>query len=261
LTAAALLAASVAWSQPGAPHAFEVASVKVAVPGKFSGRPGVDRIDFHNVSLWYCASYAYGVRSYQLSGPGWLRDARFDIAAKGPDGTVRDQLPAMMQSLLAERLGVKIHRETREISALAIVVGKNGPKLTEAAATSGDGAGGANIGLSSPSPGVFRIDVKGGTMTSLANTLSGWLGRPVVDKTGLAGRYDFALDFSPADTGGRDATGGYNEPPPLPSVPGGEPALSVYSSIQQQLGLRLDAQKLPLEVVVIDHAEKTPIEN
>jgi uncharacterized protein (TIGR03435 family) len=224
-------------------------------------RPGIDRINFRYVTLWWSISYAYGVKSYQMSGPGWLRDVRFDIVARGREGTVRTQLPEMMQTLLAERFKLKIHRESRELPALALTVGKNGPKLTEAAAVSGDGQGGAAFGLSMTAAGVERMDVKGATMAKLASTLSGLLGLPVVDRTGLEGRYDFVLEFSRSAAAGQGTTGGYNEPPPLPSPPPtAEPGLSIFSAVQQ-LGLRLDSQKLPFDVIVIDHAEKLPTEN
>ena len=98
-------------------------------------------------------------------------------------------------------------------------------------------------------------------MPTLVNTLTGLLGRPVVDQTGLTGRYDLTLEFSRYETAAPKSTGGFNEPPPLPPPPPGtEPGLSIYSSIQH-LGLKLVAQKLPMKVLVIDSADKTPVEN
>src|SRR6185369_2271727 len=211
--------------------------------------------------LWYCLSFAYGMKSYQMSGPNWLREARYDIMAKGPAGTRREDLPKMTQALLAERFKVQAHQETREIPAAVLTVGKDGPKLKEAAPESGDGQGGAQVGMSASESGVERLEVKGGTMSALVNTLTGLLGRPVVDKTGLTGRYDFTLEFSRSETAGPNATGGFNEPPRMPPPPvGAEPALSVYTSIQQ-LGLRLTGQKLPMNVLVVDSADKAPVEN
>ena len=105
------------------------------------------------------------------------------------------------------------------------------------------------------------MEVKGAPMSTLANALSGLLGRPVVDKTGLTARYDFVLEFSRDETAGRRASGGYNEPPPLPPpAPGAESGPSIYTSIQV-LGLKLDSQKFPLDAIVIDHAEKMPTAN
>jgi uncharacterized protein (TIGR03435 family) len=262
--AAALLAACAAWGQTTQPLSFEVASVKQAAPDPTQPRRrptvGTDRVEFSNVTLWYCLSFAYGMKSYQMFGPDWLREALYEIAAKGPSGTRREDLPKMMQTLLAERFKVQTHQETREIPAVVLTVGKEGLKLKEAAPESGDGQGGAQIGMSASERGE-RLDVKGGTISTLVNTLTGLLGRPVVDKTGLTGRYDFILEFSRSETAGPKATGGYNEPPALPPPPAGaEPGLSVYTSIQQ-LGLRLTGQKLPLNVLVVDSADRVPIEN
>jgi uncharacterized protein (TIGR03435 family) len=192
-----------------------------------------------------------------MSGPDWLKSAHFDISAKGPAGTTSEQLPEMMRALLAERFKLQIHREPRDIQALALVVGKDGPKLQASAPEVND----AQVGMSAPQEGGERMEVKGGTMTTLVNTLTGLLGRPVVDQTGLAGRFDFSFDFSRDQTAGSGAGGGYNEPPAMPPPAAGtEPGLSIYSSIQR-LGLRLDGHKLPLDAVIIDRAEKTPAEN
>ncbi|HEY2013824.1 MAG TPA: TIGR03435 family protein [Bryobacteraceae bacterium] len=258
--ATALLAACAAWGQS---ISFEVASVKQATADQARRRASVsgDRIEFRNVTLWYCLSFAYGMKSYQMFGPDWLREARYEIVAKAPAGTRREDLPKMMQALLAERFKVQTHQEAREIPAVVLTRAKEGPKLKEAGPESGDGQGGAQVGMSATESGGERLEVKGGTMSTLVNTLTGLLGRPVVDQTGLTGRYDFILEFSRSETAGPNATGGYNEPPQLPPPPpGAEPGLSIYSSIQQ-LGLKLVGQKLPVKVLIIDSAERVPIEN
>lgn len=259
LAAGALLTAALAQTL-----SFEVASVKPAPtrPAQWRGnRPGADRIDFQYATLWYCISYAYGVKSYQMSGPDWLKQEYYDIAAKAPAGATRDQLPAMMQALLAERFKLRLRHETRDLPTLSLVVGKDGPKLKEAAPESGDGRGGAAVNMSASPEGGERMEVKGGTMTTLVNTLTGLLGIPVVDQTGLTGRYDFALDYSRDQTAGTRSGGGYNEPPAFPPPPpGAEPGLSVYSSIQR-LGLKLEARKTPMDTIVIESAEKAPVEN
>jgi uncharacterized protein (TIGR03435 family) len=175
--AAAFTGVCAVWGQSAAPMAFEVASVKQAAPnrGQARRRPtaGTDRIDFQNVTLWYCISYAYGMKSYQMSGPGWLRTERYDIVAKGPEGTRRADLPKMMQALLVERFQLRVHEETREMPTLALIPGNDGPKLKEAGAESGDGQGGAQVGMSALESGGERLDVKGGRMTTLVNTLTG----------------------------------------------------------------------------------------
>lgn len=261
LTAGLVLAAgAVAWGQPAAPLSFEVASVKAALtrPAQWRpARPNATGIDFPYVTLWYSISYAYGVHSYQMDGPAWLKSLHYDITAKAPAGATRDQFPAMMRTLLAERFKLQVRRETREIAALSLVLGKDGPTLRASAPEVDD----ANVNMSTSPDGGERLQFKGATMTTLVNTLTGLLGRPVVDQTGLAGRFDFTLDFSRDQTAGGAQGGGYNEPPPLPPPPpGAEPGQSIYSSIQR-LGLRLDGRKLPLEVVVVESAEKTPTEN
>lgn len=262
---AALLASAAAWGQSTQAPAFEVASVKPVPPHEVRAwrRPlvGADRIDFSNVTLWYCVSYAYGRKSYQMFAPDWLREARYDVVAKGPAGTRREDLPKMMQALLAERFQLQAHQETRDLPVLVLTPGKDGTKLKEAAPESGDGQGGAHVGMSMSETGAERLEIKGGGMPTLVNTLTGLLGLPVVDKTGLAGRYDFVLEFSRSETAGPKSTGGFNEPPPFPPPPpGAEPGVSIYTSIQQ-LGLRLVPQKLPMNVLVVDSANRVPVEN
>lgn len=142
-----------------------------------------------------------------------------------------------------------------------LVLDKDGPKLEPSPPESGDGQGGAKIGMSATAEGVEKMAVKGAPMTTLANTLTSLLGRPVIDKTGLTGRYDFVLEFSRGDFGGRRTAGGYNEPPPLPPpVPGAAPGLSIYSSIRR-LGLKLEAHKMPIDMLIVDSGQKTPDQN
>ena len=259
------LVAAIAWGQRTDAPSFEVASVKPVPPHENRAwrRPilGVDRVELYNATLWYCISYAYGTKSYQMFGPDWLRQARYDIVAKGPAGARREELPKMMQSLLEHRFNLQAHRESREIPVLVLTAGKAGPHLEEAGPESGDGQGGAAVSMAAAEDGGERLTIKGGGMATLVNTLTGLLGRPVVDQTGLTSRYNFSLEFSRSETAGPDATGGFNEPPPLPPPPAGaEPGPSIYTSIQQ-LGLRLLPKTLPMNVLVIDRADKVPIEN
>ena len=254
----ALLAASFSWGQPAAAPDFEVASVKPSAPSApwRESKAGADRIDFPKATLRYCIAYAYGLKEYQISGPSWLGELRYDIVAKGPAGTLHDQLPGMMQALLAQRFKLEVHNETREFSVFALIVGKNGPKLKDSPPEPAGESAGARFGMSMSPSGVGRLEVKNGNMTALANTLARMLGRPVVDLTALTGRYDFDLEYSSEDSNGmRMATAAGGS---LPSA--AEPGVSIFGSIQQ-VGLKLDAQKLPLKAIVVDHAEKTPTEN
>jgi uncharacterized protein (TIGR03435 family) len=162
-----------------------------------------------------------------MSGPDWLKSVHYDISAEGPTGTTRDQLPELMRTLLADRFKLQIHRETRDIPALTLVVGKDGPRLQAAAPEVND----ANVNMSAPRDGGERMEVKGGTMITLVNTLTGLLGHPVIDQTGLTGRFDSALDFSRDQTAGSAAGGGYNEPLAFaPPAPGAERGLTLRSS-------------------------------
>jgi uncharacterized protein (TIGR03435 family) len=254
---AALTAVCAAWCQAPAPLSFEVASVKPATPSQWrESKAGVDRIDFPNATLRYCIAFGYRVKEYQISGPAWLGTLRYDILAKGPEGTQHDQLPPMVQALLQDRFKLQAHRETREFSVIALVGGKGGSRLQESVLVPGASSDGAKIGLSMSPTGVGRMEVKEGSMTALATTLSRLLGRPVIDMTGLTGRYDFELEYSRDDSNGMAmapaASGGI---PPAPEL-----GVSIYSSIQQ-LGLKLEAQKLPMDAIVVDRAEKIPTGN
>ena len=252
LAVSALLAGCVAWGQPGARLSFEVASVKPAVPGPWrEAKAGVDRIDFPNVTLRYCIAYAYGLKEYQVSGPAWLGELKYDIVAKGPAGTRPEQLPAMMQALLARRFDLQVHNEPKEFSVFVLEIGKNGPKLKESPPQADGEPAGAKFGMSLSPSGIGRLEAKSTTMVSLANTLARIVGRPVLDKTALAGRYDLDLEYSHDDGNGM----GLAAPAGAP-----EPVISIFGSVQQ-FGLRLEARKLPLPTIVVDRAERTPTGN
>jgi uncharacterized protein (TIGR03435 family) len=261
LAAAALLAAA-ATGQTAAPLAFEVASIKPAgpccAPGQWrESKVGDDRVDFHNVTLRYCIAFAYRLKEYQVSGPAWIGELRYELAAKGAEGTRREQLPAMMQALLADRFRLELHHEKKDFNVFALLVNKNGPKLKEATVEPGAPEG-ANFGMSMSGTGVGRIEARRADMPAFANTLPRLVGRPVVNLTGLTGRYDFDVEFSREDVNGMGMA--------LPATPGGaappapEFGVSIFVSIQR-IGLKLEAQKLPLDAIVVDRAEKTPSEN
>ena len=260
-TAAAALIA--AWATNGlsaAPPAFEVASVRPAAPCCAPGQwrestAGQDRIDFRYVTLRYCIAFAYRMKEYQVTGPGWLGETHYDIVAKAPAGTQHDQLPDMVRQLLAERFKLEVHHETREFSVYVIAVGKNGPKLKESPPEPGSPEGAA-IGMSMTPAGLGRIEVRHGNMTALANTLARVMRRPVVDMTGLTARYDFDLEYV------REEGAGMAMPAPggAPSASAPEFGVSLFNSMQQ-LGLKLEARKPALDAIVVDRAEKAPTEN
>jgi uncharacterized protein (TIGR03435 family) len=291
--------------------AFEVASVKQAAPivGNMirvmmrggPGSPDPGQITYTNVTVKNVLMNAYGVKGFQISGPGWLDSERFDIVAKLPPGSTKADFMVMLQNLLAERFKLTLHREKKDLPMYALVVGKNGPKMKESvddpAPKEGDApkAGGPADG---PGAAMGRITVgkdgfpvlpgrgatammltSGGarmnanrqTMAGLAEMLSGQLDLPVVDMTGLTGKYDYTLSFS------REGLGGMRlgAPPPLAapppgeggggmptaSTPDGESSPSLFTALQEQLGLKLEQRKGPVDLLVIDHLEKAPIEN
>jgi len=211
---------------------FEVASVKPSAPGSSGGgiTPGPTGMTARNVTLLFCIRIAYDVQDYQVSGPNWVSTEQFDIVAKTGNPVKQDQLRLMLRALLAERFGLVLHREERARSVYALVVGKNGPKLAEA---KGDDAGGTTADIG-------HLVFTAASMSVLARRLSQQLHEPVSDLTGLKGIYSFTLDWQQDD-----------------SVPGP----SLFTAVQEQLGLKLEAQKVPIEVLVVDHAERIPTAN
>lgn len=254
------LLAVVAFAQAGSPLSFDVASVKLGTPPKPGESKGTrfhpNGIDFY-ANLRYCITFAYGVRDYQLSAPGWLRDTMFEIVAKAPAGTTREQFPEMMQTLLAERFKLQIHRETKEFDGFVLVVAKGGPKLTPGAAKP-DAQGRVFSFRTQMAPGGNgTIYFTANSLAFLARNLQNLIGRPVIDETGLTGTYDLTLEYNQYDTASGTAfrvVGG--TPPPADH----EPGISLFSSIQKY-GLKLEPRKVPGEQLVVDRVEKMPTEN
>ena len=278
--AAALLFGGLLWvdtplrilaQTPSAPSSltFEVASIKPTAPGTHMSRiqfgPG-GGITITNSTLKGLVRLAYDVQDFQVTGgPGWYEADRYDVIAKpnaSPDSentTMADsramtdaqrqkaqaEVQQRLRALLADRFQLKIYRETKEQTIYALVVARGGSKLQEAKEPG-----------SSMSMGGRRLTAKGTTMTFLVGSLSGKLGRPVLDKTGLTGHYDFTLQFAPDPPApGAGPSGEKTEPGA--SDPEGP---SIFTALQEQLGLKLDSQKGPVEMIVVDHAEK-PSEN
>jgi len=268
-----LLSACAAFGQPASNLRFEVASIKPADPqemGKFmigmGGDPG--RITYTGVSLKNVLMRAYRVRVYQIAGPSWIDNERFNISAKLPEGTTQDQVPEMLQNLLADRFKLTLHRETRDQSVYALITGKNGPRLQKSEiqppppgpnGPAGGGRGGTRMMIANG-----HIEARGATMPVLCDMLSNLLDRPVVDKTGVEGAYDITLDVSMDELAGMKKMGGRMGPGPAPGAAGpapeGEAGGSIFTAIQA-LGLKLDSRKLPIDYIVVDGGEKQPTEN
>jgi len=290
---------------------FDVASVRPAAPidqatilaGLRAGRrPGSTRIEADRATFTYTTlkdliAYGYKVRPYQVTGPDWLVNTRFDIAAKLPDGATRDDVPAMMQALLVERLKLEAHLETKEHPVIGLLVGKGGPKLKESPAgaavaadaelkpgetkvdsidgpvyllRNSDGSTTYNLGVYGSftltidgQTGTMRMGGVGMTMRGLANmlsTLGGGNGLQVVDMTGLKGTYEFTVEFSLTDLVQSLRDQGIEIPGggPPPADPSGN---STIAEALGKQGLKLEKTKAMVQQLIVDHVEKTPTEN
>ncbi len=236
-------------------------------------RPPVGgRFTATNARLKMLVGIAYDVKGFEISGgPGWINSDGFDITAKAADSNISlEQLRPLLQALLEDRFQLMVHRDTKEMPIYALTVAKGGPKLP-AAKEGGCVPFGPNIppppplGAGQPPPilcgGFLRgpnlLQAGKVTMTQLVNVLSDVLGRPVIDKTEFTGTFDVKLEFTPEGTA--FGTEGFGPPGGLP--PGIDTSgPSLFTVLQDQLGLKLESQKGPGQVLVIDHAEK-PSEN
>ena len=228
---------------------FEVATVKPSAPetrGKYFTIRG-RRFMTGNTTLSELITFSYGLHPRQITGaPAWIETDKYDVIGQ-PEGEGQPndkQWKTMVQKLLADRFKLAFHREKKELAVYAIVVGKNGPKLTK---STGDPNG---------LPGLFFrglgvLPARNATIADFAGVMqSVVLDRPVVDQTGLPGRYDFTLTWTP-DPSQFAAFG------PRPQPPADEAtAPDLFTAIQQQLGLKLESVKAPVDVLVIDHVEK-----
>jgi uncharacterized protein (TIGR03435 family) len=267
--------------QTGKSPVFEVASIKPikSIPQGmyFRIQPG-GRFSANAITGKFLLQQAYGVKDSQVVGaPSWLDSERFDIDAKPDEETGaafdklspderRQQLMLMLQSLLADRFKLSLTHETKDLPVYALVAAKNGPKLHESTykppENSPDmprapGVGGAaQAGMMMNGRG--QLTSTYGDMNMLADVLSRFVGRPVINKTGLTGKYDFTLKWTPEEGQGPVMPGarpaGDEAPPPDAS------GASIFTAIQEQLGLKLEPQKAPMDVLVIQHVER-PSEN
>jgi uncharacterized protein (TIGR03435 family) len=283
------------YAQPAEKPEFEVASIKPSPPPdgrgmrvSSNGGPGTKDpglFTCENNSLSNLVGMAYNVAYYQLSGPDWLNNTRFDITARVPEGATKEQFSLMLQNLLADRFKLVVHQETRDLQKYELVVAKNGPKFKEAAeeAPKTDQTGDrprasgrftlGKDGFPVLPPGMqgsvhmngrARMYQPRMTMEALAGLVSGQVAKPVTDATGLKGKYEISLYWASAN--------GASPQPPPPPPPGGGPAPpaaisdvdsgpTIFQAIQDQLGLRLESKKGPVDFLVVDHMEKMPTEN
>jgi uncharacterized protein (TIGR03435 family) len=267
----------------GTKPAFEVATIKPSTSADnrimIMGQPG-GRFTVTNATLKMVMGVAYRVRDFQISGgPSWITTDRWNIEAKAeegsippltgpPDPTVPNPLTLMVQSLIEDRFQLKMHRETKELPVYELLVGKSGSKMKLSADQSP--AKPPERGSPLPPPpqrggpmprGAMRVgrgalEANGVLITNLVAALSQQLGRTLIDKTDLKGFYDIKLEWTPEIGQGPVVPGGPEPPPPSGDTSGP----SIFTAVQEQLGLRLESSKGPVEVLVIDSVQK-PTEN
>src|ERR1019366_4651230 len=280
------------------PLEFEVASIKQAPPrmvdapqgvvGCFGGPGSRDPVRYTcaNASVSLMVLYAYGLKAYQIRPPASEDTTRFNVAAKVSSGVTAEQVRVMLRNLLADRFKLAFHHEKTEVKGYALVVAKRGSKMKESATDPPRGPAEVDAPPAAPErvkdkDGFAYFPMRNGFAVSGNSGLTRWVGgnvptdsedapcltgmlnsltgKPVVDSTGLKGKYDFTLTFSSEEARGTAAASS-------PSDPGGiAPAIdvgpSVFGALEGQLGLRLEPRKIMIDAFVIDHAEGTPTEN
>ncbi len=262
-------------AQNAARPQFEVASIKPSA-ADFHGMgiralPG-GRVNISNLTLKRLITFAWRVQSFQVSGgPPWIDSLHYDVSAKAEKSFGQDEMPLMLQSLLEDRFQLKLRHETKELPVFALVMakkdGKPGPGLVpskEGNCTAFD----PTKPPPAPQPGklppmgcggIMRSP-KGLTATSIplarfVQVLSDIVERTVVDHTGLTGNFDISLEWTPDDAQAMRLPPGATPPPPSDAS-----GPSIFTALQEQLGLKVESQKGPVDILIVDHAEK-PSEN
>lgn len=269
---------------------FEVASVKRTPPpepgarvfyGPARGGPGTadpGQITWTNASLIGILQTAYDVQIFQVNAPEWMNTERYDIAAKVPAGATKAQVHVMWQNLLKDRFGMVLHHESKEFPVDELTVAKGGsklnetdlppdvepfspaagpPKLDKNGAREMNGFGSILTIFPGTNGATGSLRAKGLPSSEIAIRLAGYRRHPVIDKTGLTGRYDFTLEFA-LDMTGIPLPAGF---PAQADNNASDPGSDITSAVEKQLGLKLTPAKGMLDVIVVDRAEKTPTEN
>lgn len=308
-TGLVLAASSLLGQTTAAAPTFDVASIKPSEPitpamvqaGKLHAGMKIDgaRVDIGNFTLLQLITKAYDVKTYQVQGPSWMTPMaqRFDVVANLPAGATKDQVPQMLQALLAERFKLVIHRDTKEHNVYALVVAKGGPKIkeTQEPAPAADGAAAPNPAITGSSSVTVtqskgggaevsdgaglrqkmtpsadgksvRFEISKASMALLAEGLSPLVDRPIVDMTELKGNYDVTFEVSMQELMNAARAAGAAVPQAAPAASASpaeaasDPGGSIFTAIQS-LGLKLEPRKAPLLMIVVDKAEKMPTDN
>jgi uncharacterized protein (TIGR03435 family) len=226
---------------------FEVASIKPGAPPdgesftmRFSGGPGGGDPSLficENCSISMLVMSAYSISNYQYSGPEWADSERFFVSAKIPEGTTKEQFQRMKQNLLADRFKLKFHYDKKEMPQYVLTVAKNGPKMKKSA----DGGSESHTMSLSIENGRLVLHSSETSMEALAAQLSTQMRQPITDATELKGNYDISLSWAMEDADTSSPT--------------------IVQAVQEQLGLKLEKKKVQIDVLTVDHVEKTPTEN
>ncbi len=223
---------------------FDAASIK---PSKAGGRASMNsdsgRITYTNVTLRDCLMAAYDAKDYQIAGPDWMRTDRFDVIATASSPVPDDAMKLMLQKLLTARFQMTVHREKRELPVYAMVIAKGGTKLHET-----ETPGKSNMRMTSGGVAFTSVTVQE-LIDDMSRLRSAEMDRPVIDDTGLKGRYDFTVTLFASQ---EEMMAAMNK---------GDFGSSIFTLIQEQLGLKLEPRKLPLDMVIVDKAERIPTEN
>ncbi len=228
---------------------FDAVSIKPSSPdargGGFNLSPG--RLNGKNVNLKDLVRFAYDIHDYQLSGGlGWTETEHYEVLATFPAGTTSAQRAQMLQAMLADRFALVIHREPKDVAGYALTVSRSGPKLHPPE----DPQQGMMMGRS-PTTGQRTLHGTSATMHDMASILTDLLGKPVEDATALAGKFDFSMEWTPDPVSEVNLRKGAPELPP-----GDQAGPTIFTALQEQLGLKLETKKIPVQAIVIDHAEK-----
>ncbi len=276
-----------AWGQQPSRPEFEVATIRpsaLSPEATVTARAHIDgaQVRWLSLTLKYYIATAYRVKQYQVSGPDWISSDRFDISATIPAGVSTTQMPEMLQRVIEERFQLKMHREKKDFPVYALEITKGGLKIVvnpaDPDAAKSDANTPANTNVSGSAQGISidfgrgssytfannRFEAKKLTMANVVRALELYTDRPVVDMTDLTGTYDFTLEVTAEDYQAMlvraAVSAGVTLPPQALKLLDGATLPSLFDSLQK-VGLKLDARKAPLDVLVIDEVRKTPTDN
>jgi len=220
---------------------FEAASLRLNTSGSgyyFNATPG--RLEIRDVSLKILIWMAYPAADYSFSGPKWLDSVKLDLVAKFPASEPPSRQMLMLKTLLAERFKLEVRQEVKDIPGYALVIAPGGLKIRHM-----EGPGnGTNIAFMGHVAGTMPF-------TQIVESIRSDLRRPVQNMTGLSGYYEFSLTWTPNELAAKNAESGTLD----------DRGPSIFTALQEQLGLKLESRKVPVKIVVVDHVERVPIEN